>query len=239
MSADEGIPCVYCGDVAETRDHITPFAIRVNSTRTGAGYGFHSDTVAACRDCNCVLLQGCPETSLEGRRAWVIAGLQKRLVMTGAPHENLSQYGPRLRDIIAKHNLDVRAQARRLRNAIETAAELGEEPPPVAPAKPVVVTEDDLSWWPGLDAALTAEGRAGALSGFLKLVRDGCPSEAVKMLANRYRRRAGLKGYGRKSTPPWICGEAASIGRGLSAARALRKVYCVETSTEARCGVSL
>jgi len=79
--------CVYCGDDATTRDHLTP---RLSS-------GEHPHTVPACHRCNSIL-GPFPSVSIPERAAFIATRETKknRQLLVGLPH-NLDDYGYALR----------------------------------------------------------------------------------------------------------------------------------------------
>lgn len=91
--------CTYCGNPADTRDHVTPWSW--NSTyrrRAKAGKLGRGQKVPACGDCN-NLLNDVPIFTVEGRRAYVAERLAKE-AKKQAPDwsdDELEELGPSLR----------------------------------------------------------------------------------------------------------------------------------------------
>lgn len=53
--------CAYCGQLADTRDHVLPVSYRANRNRKHNGKHYGSGTVPACRRCNSWLNDICPD----------------------------------------------------------------------------------------------------------------------------------------------------------------------------------
>jgi hypothetical protein len=136
LDKDASAYCMYCGEVADTLDHLLP------EPYTGPIGRAQVETVPACRQCNSILgpsvIQG-----IEARREFVHERLRSKnkalLAMQPFTDEDLAELGPTLRR-------QVRADMRRQRRLMARLA---------WPRRP--------SWFESERAAVRAE--AGAQSG--------------------------------------------------------------------------
>ena len=91
--------CIYCGQPANTRDHLIP------RTMTGEAWRTVVLTVPACKECN-NLLGPAPLVTITERRAFVHAKLRKRYRSALATIElggaDLDEYGPTMRAVIRR-----------------------------------------------------------------------------------------------------------------------------------------
>lgn len=63
--------CIYCGDLATTRDHVPPTSIK----------SLNQQTYPACKDCNLYILRDCiPLGTIEERRIYIGEILEKRFI---------------------------------------------------------------------------------------------------------------------------------------------------------------
>lgn len=69
--------CVYCGEPADTRDHVPPLCISPNNRKT----------YPACRRCNCSILGNRAIPTLEERQRYVF----QRLGLTGQDYDSTNQ----------------------------------------------------------------------------------------------------------------------------------------------------
>jgi hypothetical protein len=93
-------PCIYCGVVADTIDHVPPQSARPRIIQMGMVSHYHFRTVPACRECNCALGTRSP-WSLVDRKAWVKTWIKRRyaryLTIPDWEPEDLARLGPMLR----------------------------------------------------------------------------------------------------------------------------------------------
>jgi NMD protein affecting ribosome stability and mRNA decay len=69
--------CAYCGESADTLDHVPPLCTRTKITEMGLGVQYPSFEVRCCRECNCALGSRAIWT-LRQRRKFIGAYLKKR-----------------------------------------------------------------------------------------------------------------------------------------------------------------
>lgn len=70
--------CSYCGDVADTVDHVIPLSWNRVGARTNSGANGSTSVTPACRDCN-INLSNVPIHSISGRRAYLAKKLAAKL----------------------------------------------------------------------------------------------------------------------------------------------------------------
>lgn len=91
--------CAYCGDPADTRDHVIPYSYLTSRKRSGCQAGT-GNTVLSCRDCNSRLGSSLHPT-MQQRCLHVAQALSKKhaklLRSPDATPEELQELGPNLR----------------------------------------------------------------------------------------------------------------------------------------------
>lgn len=89
--------CYYCGQVAETVDHVPPKTLR--DRMTSEGIAFKAVEVAACKECNSALGPR-PLLTLPARKDFVKAWIRRRyrryLAIAHWPDDDLAELGPNL-----------------------------------------------------------------------------------------------------------------------------------------------
>ena len=111
--AMDGLPgvCVYCGDHADSRDHLLPKGWSGKATRRFV------PVLPACSDCN-VRINDFPSYEIHERAAVVAASLRKRyrraLAITDRTTAELMDFGPHLRSALIAKNDQRRALRARL-----------------------------------------------------------------------------------------------------------------------------
>jgi hypothetical protein len=106
-----GRRCVYCGEPADTQDHIPP----KNSVHGS------QNIVPACKDCNCYILRDIPRETIKEGCAIVIAALEHR-IRCGKPkvwwsEAELKEMGPNMRKTIRRSQTKYQKLLERLETA--------------------------------------------------------------------------------------------------------------------------
>jgi hypothetical protein len=125
--------CSYCGEVAETVDHVLPRSFRVKVMSAGMTYTRDlPDTVPACRECNCLASDHVFST-LREKRAFVQSALRRRYAkLLAAPpwrDEELATLGYVLATRVRSLEMKRRVVARRVRYA----GPMADEPQAIRP----------------------------------------------------------------------------------------------------------
>ena len=109
------ITCTYCGEPADTRDHVVPVSWNHNGRPTSVSY---QNTVSCCKHCN-NLLGAVPIHNVDSRRAFVAKKLSNKVKeFTKWTPEELEELGPELKSRIEQTMLDKQALERRLLYAL-------------------------------------------------------------------------------------------------------------------------
>ena len=119
MTALSGVPvirCHYCGDLADTRDHIRP------RSQTSHGAQSQIPTVPACRDCNCRILNRLPLYTDVERGVRVAAVLGGRLLRMGPPKWTEEEAESELRGNLKRKILGSIRKYQRLKARVDWAS---------------------------------------------------------------------------------------------------------------------
>jgi hypothetical protein len=98
--------CTYCGDKADTQDHIPPLTMVYSLDDTGAGKSMRYWLVPACLECNSIL-SGRPLTTITARRQYLVQVYRRRyaalLRMPAWSSDELDELHGVLREDVARH----------------------------------------------------------------------------------------------------------------------------------------
>lgn len=118
--------CNYCGEPADTRDHIIPVSYQTNArpTKSARHNPRYGETVPCCRDCN-VMLGTKLFPSMEDRCHYVAGALRRRYSkLINAPAwtaDELAELGPGLRASILADASRRNVVRRRIATALDGA----------------------------------------------------------------------------------------------------------------------
>lgn len=125
---ENGLRCFYCGDLADTKDHVEPHAC--GDPRAARWLG--RDTVSACRECNGLLRDVFPTDFV--RRIDYLAGRLVKKYQLDRPvpewdDDEIAELGPKLRQAVRgkvyarQHASDRVWHVKAVRNAARAAME--------------------------------------------------------------------------------------------------------------------
>ena len=95
--------CTYCGQLADSRDHVPPQSVRPHLEEVGLSWQYEFVTVRCCRECNSAL-GARPPWTVAGRRAkakeWIAKRYRKYLELPEWSEEDLEALGPAMRQSV-------------------------------------------------------------------------------------------------------------------------------------------
>ena len=96
---ENGLRCFYCGDLADTKDHVEPHACGSPSAAKWLG----RDTVSACRECNSLLGSAYP-TDIVRRMTYladrIVAKYKLHILVPEWDDDEIAELGPELRQFV-------------------------------------------------------------------------------------------------------------------------------------------